>query len=235
MSLRREATRDRAGSRRLAGAQAIETLVIAIVLAIGIRTFFLQPCRITSGSMEPTLWVADRLLIDRVSYNFRQPRRGEIVVFASAGLQSAAPDLPPVAQDQVFTKRLVGLPGERIRIGDDRHLVVEGVRLDRDHPRFRDLYSFDPGQAPRPRSYVGHLNAATAARYLEPGRPNPAPRFPTAETTLRVRPGHLLVLGDNSLDSLDGRAWGDFPVGHLVGKVAFAYWPISPRCLRRIR
>jgi signal peptidase I len=160
----------------------------------------------------------DHILVDRLTYNFRAPRRGEIVVFGTRDV----PGLPP---DQYYVKRLVGLPGERIQIGDDRHLVVNGRRLDAATPGFTRLYAAGTS----PLAYLGHLNQHVAQRA---GLANPqelAPLFPDENASVVVRPRHLLLMGDNTLFSLDSRAWGDLPIENLRGRAWLVYWPLSPR------
>src|SRR5579872_2734943 len=80
----------------------------------------------------------DHLFVDRLTYNFRRPDRGEIIVFKTKGIE-AIPN-----QDQFYIKRLVGLPGETITIGEDRHVRINAKRLDGTTPHFENVYSFDP-------------------------------------------------------------------------------------------
>jgi signal peptidase I len=165
----------------------------------------------------------DHLFVNRAAYNFRHPQRGEIIVFASYGLPGLMPDTH-------YIKRLIAFGGERVRIGDDRHVVVDGHRLDASTPRFENVYGFDPAQPPRGSYYSGHVNGATARRY---GRPDLAHHvtvhFPDEETVYTVRPDHYLVFGDNTMDSMDSRAWGDIPRDRVVGRSSFVFWPISDR------
>ncbi len=86
-------------------------LAVAVLAAVLIRTFIVQPFYIPSGSMEPTLNVGDRLLVNKLSYHFHSPRRGDIVVF-----KKPADDTTPGITDLV--KRVVGLPGETISARD---------------------------------------------------------------------------------------------------------------------
>ena len=95
--------------------------------------------------------------MDRLTYNFHKPGRGEIVVFQTKGIQH-----PMMPQDQFYIKRLVALAGDRVQIGDDRHLAINGRRLDASTPHFENVYSFDPRQPPRESEYSGHLNGTTA-------------------------------------------------------------------------
>ena len=88
----------------------IKTLGIATVLAVGIRTFIVEPRYIPTGSMIPTLKVNDRLLIEKVTYRFRQPQRGDIVVFSPTEI------LQSKGYKDDFIKRIIGLPGETIEV-----------------------------------------------------------------------------------------------------------------------
>ncbi len=75
----------------------------------------------------------DHLFVDRMTYNFRPPKRGEIIVFETKGIDS----LP---QDQFYIKRLVALGGDQVRLGDDRHLFINGRRLEASTPHFENVY-----------------------------------------------------------------------------------------------
>ncbi len=163
----------------------------------------------------------DHLFVDRLSYNFRHPKRGEIIVFATHDIGNQYWTLPP---DQFYIKRLVGLPGEKIQIGDDRHLIINGHRLDTnsDWPHFAKVYSFDPQKPPHESEYSGHVNGHWMA-------PQNAPLFPNQDSTVTVRPDHFMVMGDNTMNSLDSRVWGDFPETNVIGKYFFVYWPFSKR------
>jgi signal peptidase I len=163
----------------------------------------------------------DHLFVDRMSYNFRAPDRGEIIVFETKGIQQ----LP---QDQFYIKRMVAMGGDKIQIGDDRHLVISGKRLDSSTPHFEKVYSFDPRQPPLESHYSGHVNekiARTSPEYRVPL----APLFPDASAFFDVPPEHYMVMGDNTMNSLDSRTWGDFPASNVIGKSFFVYWPISDR------
>lgn len=94
--------------------ETVETLGLSVLLALGIRTFVAEARYIPSGSMLPTLEINDRLIIDKVSYDFGNPQRGDIVVFR-----------PPdsLGQDEAFIKRLIGLPGDVIEVKDGQLYV----------------------------------------------------------------------------------------------------------------
>jgi signal peptidase I len=163
----------------------------------------------------------DHLFVDRITYNFRAPKRGEIIVFETKGING----LP---QDQFYIKRLVGLGGEHVQIGDDRHLIINGERLDASTPHFEKVYSFDPKLPPLESHYSGHVNDKVAHRYY-PHMYGTMTLFPDENATYTVQPEHFIVMGDNTLNSLDSRYWGDFPATNVIGRSFFVYWPLSDR------
>jgi signal peptidase I len=158
----------------------------------------------------------DHLFVDRLTYNFRPPRRGEIIVFETRGIGN---QFGRLTQGQFYIKRMVALGGEQVQIGEDRHLRINGVRLDDKTPHFENVYSFNTNQPARESEYSGHVFRAELA-----------PVFSTAPDGIyTVRPGHLMVMGDNTLNSYDSRVWGDFSRTNVVGKYLFVYWPFSKR------
>ncbi len=158
----------------------------------------------------------DHLFVDRFTYNFRKPKRGEIIVFKTKGIE-------PLPQDQLYIKRLVALGGEKVRIGDDRHLIINGRRIDAADRHFEYLYG---GAEKGSHYYIGHVNGTVAQKL---GQGILAPRFSTEQTEFDVRPHYYMAMGDNTLNSYDSRAWGDFPEKNVIGKCFFVYWPITSR------
>lgn len=164
----------------------------------------------------------DHLFVDRMTYNFRMPKRGEIIVFETRGI-----DMLP--QDQFYIKRLVGLGGERIRVGDDRHLVINDKRLDSSDPHFERVYGFKPGSKPVDSHYSGHVNTKVAQQHYPNLPSNISPLFADGSVERTISPDHYVVMGDNTMNSFDSRAWGQFPAKNVIGKGFFVYWPISDR------
>jgi signal peptidase I len=162
----------------------------------------------------------DHLFVDRFTYNFRKPERGEIVVFATVNTQIQQ-------QDQFYIKRLCVLPNERVQIGDDRHMIINGQRIDASTPHFENVYGFNPSQPPRESEYSGHVNGTVAANFGL--YPNLAPLFPDQETIFTNGPDSYMVFGDNTCNSSDSRTWGTFPAENIIGKSFFVYWPITSR------
>lgn len=169
----------------------------------------------------------DRLFIDRFTYNFRRPERGETIVFTTEKFNEhlhLAPGSPGVIADTHYIKRLIALGGEHVSIGDDRHVRINGKRLDGTVPHFENVYAFSG--PPQDSVYSGHVNGTVAAQNRRPGL---AGLFPDEKTELVVRPNHYLAFGDNTMNSHDGRNWGDFPREKVVGKALFVFWPLTSR------
>ncbi len=176
-----------------------------------------QPFRKGKDIVKLKVVSGDHLFVDRMTYNFRQPRRGETIVFLSQGI-------PKLIQDTHYIKRLVALGNENVRVGNDRHLVIDGRRLDAATPGFERIYGFT-GEA-RVDDYSGHANGLVAARARRPGL---AELFPDETAEFKVRPNHYLTMGDNTLNSYDSRDWGDFPREKTIGRSCLVFWPISKR------
>lgn len=164
----------------------------------------------------------DHLFVDRLTFNFRKPERGEILVFETKGIEH-----PQMKQDQFYIKRMVVMPGDRVSIGDDRHLVINGERLDASTPHFANVYGFNPATPPRDSQFSGHVNGTVVQQFDLP--PNLAPLFPNAQTVFTNDSNSYMVMGDNTCNSFDSRAWGTFPAKNVIGKSFFVYWPITSR------
>jgi signal peptidase I len=160
----------------------------------------------------------DFLFVDRLTYNFRPPKRGEIIVFKTEGIEG----IP--GEGQFYIKRLVALGGENVRIANDRHLYINGEKLDTDDPGFEKVYSFDPLKPPRDSRYSGHVNNFIYNTVRGSFGPNHI-LFLNENSVYKVKPEHVMAMGDNTMNSSDSRSWGDFPKQNIVGKYSFAFWP----------
>lgn len=164
----------------------------------------------------------DHLFVERVTYNFRRPERGETIVFRS----EHHPGMTPRTH---YIKRLVGLGGETVSIGDDRHTYINGRPLTTNDSGFEKVYSFDPALPPRKDHYSGHVNEHIA-RTMTGGGVG-ALNFPDQATTYAIPPGEYVCFGDNTMNSADSRYWGrpSFPQERVIGKALFVFWPFTER------
>ena len=178
-------------------------IVVALALALGIQAVLVKPFRIPSKSMEPTLEVGQRVLVDRLSGRFTEPHRGDVVVFkppAGADTNScgvshpqdqACPRPSEGESDQNFIKRVVGEPGDRLK-------VIEG------------------------RVYVnGELQDEP---FINPDAQCAICELPQEIT---VPPGHFFMMGDNRGKSADSREWGPVPEDSIIGNAFFTYWQLD--------
>jgi signal peptidase I len=200
---------------------SIVELVVIILVAVGlafvIQAFIVKPYKIPSGSMEPTLVVGQRVLVDRINGVFGGPSVGEIVVFhppavaeqmqcgptphvvvASASGQGQACDTPVPRESSVnYIKRIVAGPGDEIYIREG-HVYRKAKGTTRFVPE-RDSYTRACG-----------------------GKPEC-----TFTTPIRIPAGHWFMMGDNRGASDDSRFWGPVPTKWIVGDAFATYWPPS--------
>jgi signal peptidase I len=204
-----------AGKKRKNFWRELLTIVVAAaVLTLLVKAFIVQVYKIPSASMENTLQINDRVLVNKLVYHFRDIARGDIIVFS--GQDSWGPDAPPPSSNPVvriwddvlsgiglqssqtyYIKRVIGLPGDKVACCTDGKLTVNGVPL-------------------------------TETSYVYPGA---APSF--AFKAVTVPAGHLWVMGDNRGDSEDSR-WhtydpggGAIPENEVVGRAFMIIWPPS--------
>lgn len=117
--------------------ELLESLIIAVLLAVIIRMFILQPFYIPSGSMEPTLQIGDRIIVSKISYRFYEPDRGDIVVFKY-----------PLDPKRDFVKRLIGKGGETVAIKNSK-LYINGRQVPEDYlPAGLEFDDFGPVKIP---------------------------------------------------------------------------------------
>ncbi len=120
----------------------VEPVIVAVILALIIRTFVVQAFKIPTGSMRPTLIEGDRILVNKFIYKFRDPERGDIIVFRS-----------PEDKKKDFIKRLVALPGEKIEISNGS-ILIHGKAVEGDSV-LRERYYYNRGDYGRKGQELG--------------------------------------------------------------------------------
>ncbi len=172
-----------------------QAILLALVLALFIRTFIVQAFKIPSGSMIPTLLVGDHILVNKFIYGvrnpltretwipFKTPQRGDVIVF-----------IYPLDRHKDFIKRVIGIGGDIVEI-INKQVYVNGRPLE------------EP--------YVIHTDPK-----IIPGNIQPRDNMPP----VRVPPGYLFVMGDNRDQSYDSRFWGFVPLKDVKGKAFVIYW-----------
>jgi len=280
----------------------VEVIVVAIVIAAGVRAYFLQPFKIPTGSMQPTLYgiigvrteaeppnivqravefawlgrsyfnltakeddvvasvtektylnfftfttiqgqkdsyqvfmplvqlrdyfritkgsilkkgepiargyvdTGDQVFVDKMSYNFISPARGDVFVFKTNGIRGIEASFPPGVESQHYIKRLAGIPGDKLRIAAPKLFINGSVPT---NWVFQRVMSEQNG-------YRGYSNLASL--YLS----DPSDEFPLPDNA-------YFALGDNSYHSSDSRFWGSVPEKNVAGRGLFVYWPFSKR------
>jgi len=163
----------------------IKALLMAAVLVILIRWLLFTPFVVEGPSMQPNFYTGERLIVNKLIYDFRAPKRGEVIVFHAT-------------EDKDYIKRVIALPGERVRVEGD-HVYVNGQLLD--EPYIREAVE----QARQRGTFYNVRN------------------FP--ETT--VDEGTVFVLGDNRSNSQDSRDIGMIEFNRIVGRADIIFWPLS--------
>lgn len=122
--------------------EVLQTVGLSVVLALGIRHFVAEARYIPSGSMLPTLEINDRLVVEKVSFRFNEPARGDIIVFWPPESLT-----PPGQRRDAFIKRIVGLPGDMLEIRDGQ-VIVNGEVIEEDYIKEPSNYTWGPQQVP---------------------------------------------------------------------------------------
>ncbi|MGF1568438.1 MAG: signal peptidase I [Nodosilinea sp.] len=121
----------------------LKVLGIALVIALGVRLWIAEPRFIPSNSMDPTLYIGDRLIVDKVSYRWQAPHRGDIVVFAPPPLLAEL----GYGAGQAFIKRVIGEPGQTLAVSDGQ-VIVDGSPLQETYILERPQYEMPPVAVP---------------------------------------------------------------------------------------
>jgi len=204
--------------------QNVEAIVIALCLALLIRTFIVQPFKIPSGSMIPTLLIGDHLLVNKFIYGTKIPfmdirifpvediKRGDVIVFKFPGNDS-------VNEGVHYIKRAIGLPGDEVNI-EGRDVYINGEKI-------KQVYEgnykyFEQGTEVATDKYIDTLSEnifdviyKRSSINTTKGKTN----FP-----ITIPEGNIFVLGDNRDNSYDSRFWGFVPIESISGKAFLIHW-----------
>ena len=194
------------GFKKSVAREYFESLVIAVILALFIRTFVVQAFKIPTGSMEQNLLIGDHLLVNKFVFGpaqsdlertllpMKEIARLDVIVFKY-----------PEEPERDFIKRVIGLPGDRIEVRRKR-VFVNGERLDEPYVHYME----EPPPLPED---------------LAPDDvpvPGGDPRESYGPVT--VPPNYYFVMGDNRDNSQDSRYWGFLPRDYVKGRALIIYW-----------
>jgi signal peptidase I len=204
----------RRGPKRSGTRTAVEwgiLILVAIVIAIVIKTFLFQAFYIPSASMEPTLMVNDRVLVNKLSYDLHDIHRGDIVVFAAEPNQEWHHN--NIAD---LVKRVIALPGETVTQCETNRVCIDDRLLDESY--------LPKGTVTSIPSTLPYITSATGKRVLvcEPVGDNGSP-----EGGCKVPAHKVFVMGDNRGNSSDSRVNGPVKESSIVGRVFLRIWPLN--------
>lgn len=172
-----------------------EAIIIAVLLALFIRSFVFQAFKIPSGSMLSTLQIGDHLLVNKFIYGVKVPMSGKILIpWKSPTRDDIVVFRFPKDRSIDYIKRVVGVAGDSIEI-KDKQLYINGKAINNPHIQFTNNNIMRAGAGPRD---------------------NMGP--------VKVPEGKLFVMGDNRDNSYDSRFWGFVPLNDVLGKAFILYW-----------
>lgn len=216
--------------------EAVELVVVTLLLLIAIRWAIAEARYIPSSSMEPTLQINDRLLVEKWSGHLGKPiKRGDILVFYPPPLEMGGKDLsndpisvlgrltglPFLPNEPAFIKRCIGLPGDQIRIQKGVGVFINGELLDEfNYTKERPNYDLNV------MSDIGGRSSTNIA--IRP--------YAESKDPIIVPAGHLFMMGDNRNNSEDSHVWGFLDQKRVIGRACLLFWrrldaPPYPRFL----
>jgi signal peptidase I len=192
--------------------ELVAIIAVALGLALGIQAFIIKPYRIPSGSMEPTLSIGQRVLVNRIGMDFSEPHVGEIAVFhppegaeneecgptphvIKLGSAACSTAVPKEDSSVNFIKRIVAGPGDEIYVKEG-HVYRKAAGTSQ-FVREKD-------------SYIRECGASPECNFPVP---------------IKIPAGHWFMMGDNRGESDDSRFWGPVPTGWIIGQAIATYWP----------
>lgn len=216
--------------------ETVELIVVTLILLIVIRWGLAEARYIPSSSMEPTLQINDRLLVEKISGHLGKPiQRGDILVFYPPPIEMGGQDLhndpltilgrltglPFLPYEAAFIKRVIGVPGDHIRIQKGIGVFINGELLDESlYTKERPNYDLNSIADIGGRSSTGQL--------IRP--------YGDSKEPLIVPANHLFMMGDNRNNSEDSHVWGFLDQKRVIGRACLLFWrrlepPAYPRFL----
>lgn len=207
--------------------EIVELVVVTLVLLIVIRFALAEARYIPSSSMEPTLQINDRLLVEKVSHHLGKPiQRGDILVFYPPPIEMGGQDLkndpltvlgrltglPFLPYEPAFIKRVVGLPGDHIRIQKGEGVYINGQLLD-EGSYAKETPNYD-------RNVLGDIGGPSSTGKMI----RPFGDEARANDPIIVPAGHLFMMGDNRNNSEDSHVWGFLPQDRVIGRACLLFW-----------
>lgn len=201
-----------------------------IVLILGIlllRYSVIEPYKIPSGSMIPTLKIGDHIFVNKLAYGLRipflgevkrwgEPKRGDVVIFR-----------PPLDNDKVYVKRLIGIPGDKVRVEDDKlylnDVFIQKVETDF-YPTMKDVAD---DEQYTPDNYKLYIEDFQGIKHYAVQLKDRSRLYYTFSTEIVVPEGSLFFMGDNRDNSEDSRVWGFASRSEVRGKAMFIWLSIN--------
>jgi signal peptidase I len=204
--------------------EIVELVVVTLFLLIVIRWAVGEARYIPSASMEPTLQINDRLIVEKITKHLGQPiKRGDILVFYPPPIEMGNHDLsndpltilgrltglPFLPNEPAFIKRVIGLPGEHIRVVSGQGVYVNNVLIEEPYIKEAPDYSLNT---------LGDIGGSNTSReQIQPYKDKMA-------DPIIVPAGHLFMMGDNRNNSEDGHVWGFLDEKRVIGRAWVLIW-----------
>ena len=207
----------------------VESGAVVLVMAVFFMTFVAQAAEVPSASMENTVYVGDRFLINKFIFApgpalpflpQREVRRGDIIVFKYPA--DSVPSENIVQYKTLFIKRVIGLPGETVEVRG-AEVYVNGKPLPEHRVKVRDRQLGNDKAELKLLEYPPRKDGEQYTVYYSPS-PNESGFFNAIRRPYRIPDGHYFVMGDNRDNSKDSRFWGTVPRELVVGRAMFVIW-----------
>jgi signal peptidase I len=200
--------------------EVVQTLLMAFAIFLFVKAFIAEARYIPSSSMEPTLNINDRILVEKMTSRFfgRPVERGDIIVFFPPTIETGVPDNPwlqsigglPFLPEgpPVFVKRVIGVPGDTITVQNGVGVFINGVKLE--EPYIKEVPEYDL-------KTLGDIGGMASTQQMI------AP-FGESNAPIVVPEGQLFMMGDNRNHSADSHVWGFLDKSRIVGRSCAVFW-----------